>query len=120
MYNNRERGKKIGHQSQIKALFSTRITVTWRKRRPIIEFLVAKIGCTCHPKWQVMYLEKKIKSKDKKQPSLYPTKKKKKTNSIITKILSCPRHEKLISKDKIKTPLLPSQSILYIWLNWLL
>lgn len=63
-------------------------------------------------------VKKKIKSKDKKQPSLYPIKKK--TNNIITKILSYPRHEKLILKDKIKTPLLASQSILYIRLNWLL
>jgi hypothetical protein len=62
--------------------------------------------------------KKKNKSKDKKQPSLYPIKKK--TNNIITKILSYPRHEKLILKDKIKTPLLASQSILYIRLNWLL
>ena len=64
-------------------------------------------------------VKKKIKSKDKKQPSLYPIKKKK-INSIITKILTYPRHEKLILKDKIKTPLLASQSILYIRLNWLL
>jgi hypothetical protein len=63
-------------------------------------------------------VKKKINQKTKTQPSLYPIKKK--TNNIITKILSYPRHEKLILKDKIKTPLLASQSILYIRLNWLL